>query len=105
MKERRAVLFACYRDGSLLLDSRDFEKPARFTLEKDDTFPWEEFIAKLLIAWQMCDYSDVPPQFQPQKRLPQFVLDGLPSEPITNKLKILATLRTQGYFPALPNRK
>lgn len=105
MKERRAVLSICYRDGSLLLDSRDFQKPARFTLAPNCLFPWEEFIAKLLIAWQMCDYTDVPPQFRPLKRIPQFVLDRLPAEPIMNKLKVLATLRIQGYFPPLPSRR
>lgn len=105
MKERRAVLSVCYRDGSLLLDARDFMKPARFTLASNALFPWEEFLAKLLIAWQMCDYTDVPLQFRPLKRIPQFVLDGLPAEPVLNKLKILATLRSQGYFPALPLRK
>ena len=105
MKERQAALLACYRDGSLLLDARDYEKPARFTLTKDDVFPWEQFIGKLLCAWQLSDYTDVPPQFRPLKRIPQYVIDGLPAEETTNKLKILATLRSQGYFPALTARK
>ena len=105
MKERQAALFACYKDGSLLLDARDYQKPARFYLTAKDTFPWEAFLAKMLCAWQLGDYTDVPPQFRPQKRIPQFVLDGLPAEPLANKLKILATLRQQGYFTALPTRK
>lgn len=104
-EDRQAALFCCYKDGSLLLDARDNKKPARFYLTPKDSFPWEEFIGKLLIAWQLCDYSDVPMQFRPQKRIPQFVLDGIPEEPLANKLKILATLRKQGYFPALPGRK
>lgn len=87
------------------MDARDAEKPARFTLTKEDIFPWEEFLGKLLIAWQLGDYSDVPPQFRPQKRIPQFVLDGFPKEPLPSKLKILATLRQQGYFTTLANRK
>ena len=105
LKERQAALLACYRDGSLLLDARDGEKPARFYLNKDATFPWEEFIGKMMCAWQLSDYTDVPPQFRPQKRIPQYVIDGLPAEPTANKLKILATLRSQGYFSALPSRK
>ena len=105
MMERRAVLSACYRDGSLLLSARDFKKPATFVLSPKSLFPWEEFIAKLLIAWQLCDYTDVPQQFRPLKRIPQFVLDGLAAESIENKLRILATLRLQGYFSALPARK
>ena len=105
MKERQAALLACYRDGTLLLDARDYEKPARFYLTPKDVFPWEQFLAKMLCAWQLGDYSDVPPQFKPQKRIPQFVVDGFPAEPLENKLKILATLRTQGYFPALTARK
>ena len=105
MKERQAALLACYRDGTLLLDARDYEKPARFYLTPKDVFPWEQFLAKMLYAWQLGDYSDVPPQFKPQKRVPQFVVDGFPAEPLENKLKILATLRTQGYFPALTARK
>ena len=59
----------------------------------------------MLCAWQLGDYSDVPPQFRPCKRIPQFVLDGFPAEPLESKLKILATLRTQGFFPALPAKK
>lgn len=105
MKERQAALLACYRDGTLLLDARDYEKPARFYLTPKDVFPWGQFLAKMLCAWQLGDYSDVPPQFKPQKRIPQFVVDGFPAEPLENKLKILATLRTQGYFPALTARK
>jgi hypothetical protein len=105
MKERQAALLACYRDGTLLLDARDYEKPARFYLTPKDVFPWEQFLAKMLCAWQLGDYSDVPPQFKPQKRIPQYVVDGFPAEPLENKLKILATLRTQGYFPALTAQK
>jgi hypothetical protein len=105
MMERQAALFACYKDGSLHLDSTDFKKPARFVLTQADVFPWDEFIAKMLYVWQLGDYRDLPPQFRPQKRIPQFVLDGLPSEPTANKLKILATLRQQGYFPTLTARK
>lgn len=104
-KERQASVLQCHKDGSLLMDARDGEKPPRFTLTKEDVFPWEEFLGKLLIAWQLGDYSDVPPQFRPQKRIPQFVLDGFTSEPLPSKLKILATLRQQGYFTVLANRK
>ena len=50
MKERQAALFACYKDGTLLLD-------------------------------------------------------GFPAEPLESKLKILAALRSQGFFPALPAKK
>ncbi len=105
MMERQAALFACYKDGSLLLDSLDYKKPARFTLTQSDVFPWDEFIGKMLYAWQLGDYRDLPQQFRPQKRIPQFVLDGLPQEPTAIKLKILATLRQQGYFPALTSHK
>ena len=105
MMERQAALFACYKDGSLLLDSLDYKKPARFTLTQSDVFPWDEFIGKMLYAWQLGDYRDLPQQFRPQKRIPQFVLDGIGKEPTTSKLKILATLRQQGYFPTLTNRK
>jgi hypothetical protein len=105
MKERQAALFACYKDGTLLLDARDYHKPSRFYLSTKDTFPWEQFLEKMLCAWQLGDYSDVPPQFRPCKRIPQFVLDGFPAEPLANKLKILAALRTQGFFPALPAKK
>lgn len=105
MMERQAALFACYKDGSLLLDARDYKKPARFVLTQADNFPWEQFIAKMLYTWQLGEYTDLPQQFRPQKRIPQFVLDGLPAEPLANKLKILATLRQQGYFTALPTRK
>ena len=105
MMERQAALFACYKDGTLLLDSLDYKKPARFTLTQSDVFPWDEFIGKMLYAWQLGDYRDLPQQFRPQKRIPQFVLDGIGKEPTASKLKILATLRQQGYFPTLTNRK
>jgi hypothetical protein len=105
MKDRRAALFSCFKDGSLLLDARDNQKPARFYLAPGDTFPWEAFFAKMLAAWQLCDYTDVPNQFKPLKRIPQFVIDGFPAEPLENKFKILATLRKQGYFSALSARK
>ena len=105
MKERQAALFSCYRDGTLLLDSRDGMKPARFYLTAGDTFPWEEFIGKLLYAWQLSDYEGIPAAFRPKKRIPQYVIDELPAEPTANKLKVLATLRSQGFFPALPTRK
>lgn len=105
MKERQAALFACYKDGTLLLDARDYHKPSRFYLSTRDSFPWEQFLEKMLCAWQLGDYSDVPPQFRPCKRIPQFVLDGFPAEPLESKLKILAALRSQGFFPALPAKK
>lgn len=104
-ENRQAALFACYKDGSLLMDGRDGKKPGHFTLTRSDHFPWKTFIDKLLIAWQLADMSDVPPQFRPQKRIPQFILDGMPNESEENQLKILATLRKQGYFPALPERR
>ena len=105
MKDRRAALFSCFKDGTLLLDARDNQKPARFYLAPSDNFPWETFFAKMLAAWQLGDYADVPPQFRPLKRIPQFVIDGFPAEPLENKCKILATLRKQGYFSALSARK
>jgi hypothetical protein len=104
-EERQAALFCCYRDGSLLLEGKDGKKPASFYLKRDDNFPWDQFLPKLLANWQLSDYKDVPKAFIPQKRIPGFVVDGFLKEPIENQLKILATLRSQGYFPALPQSK
>lgn len=104
-EERQAVLFSCYKDGTLLLDGKDGKKPARFFLKPTDKFPWDEFLQKMLVAWQLGDYQDLPNEFKPQKRIPQFVLDGLQAEPQEMRLKILATLRQQGYFPPLQARK
>ena len=104
-EERLAVLFSCYRDGSLLLDAKDGKKPARFFLKPQDQFPWDQFLPKLLVNWQLSDYKDIPKEFKPQKRIPDFVLEGILKEPIGTQLKILATLRSQGYFSALPTRK
>ena len=100
---RKAAVIACYKDGSLLLDARDNLKPARFTMHPSDNFPWTEFIEKLLAAWQLCDYSDVPEAFKPIKQIPAFVIEGLPREPVPQQLKVLASLRTQGYFATLQN--
>ena len=100
---RKAAVIACYKDGSLLLDARDNLKPARFTMHPSDIFPWTEFIEKLLAAWQLCDYSDVPEAFKPIKQIPPFVIEGLPREPVPQQLKVLASLRTQGYFAPLQN--
>jgi len=96
---RQAALFMCYKDGSLLLDARDNKKPARFYLTPQDQFPWESFLGKLLVAWQLGDYTDVPPPFRPKKRIPPFVIEGFGAEPLETKFKILA------YFSALPGRK
>lgn len=96
-----AAVIACYKDGSLLLDARDNLKPARFTLHPSDIFPWSEFIEKLLVAWQLCDYSDVPEAFRPIKQIPSFVIEGILKEPTPQQLKVLATLRSQGYFAPL----
>lgn len=101
-EERLAALSLCFRDGSLLLTGRDAKKPAQFTLKPADNFPWGVFLDKLLVAWQLGDYSDIPLAFRPQKRIPQFVIDGFPNESVPNRLKILATLRSQGYFLPLP---
>ena len=103
-EERQAVLFSCYRDGSLLLEAKDGKKPARFFLKPGDTFPWEQFLPKLLVNWQLSDYKDIPKEFKPLKRIPEFVTEGLLKEPLENQLKILATLRAQGYFPTLKNK-
>ena len=100
---RKAAVLACYKDGSLLLDARDNLKPARFTLTSADNFPWALFIEKLLAAWQLSDYSDVPEAFKPIKQIPTFVIEGLPSEPVPQQLKVLATLRPHGYFAPLKN--
>ena len=100
---RKAAVFACYKDGSLQLDARDNLKPARFTMQPSDNFPWTEFIENMLAAWQLCDYSDVPEAFKPIKQIPTFVIEGLPSEPVPQQLKVLATLRSQGYFAPLAN--
>ena len=98
------MLFSCYRDGTLLLDGKDGLEPARFFLTPQDRFPWEDFIKKMLVAWQLGDYTGLPREFHPQKRIPAFVTEGLLNEPLPNQLKILATLRQQGYFPALSNK-
>ncbi|MCQ2106472.1 MAG: hypothetical protein MJZ26_11860 [Fibrobacter sp.] len=104
-EERQAVLFSCHKDGSLLLEGKDGKKPARFFLKPTDNFPWSSFIQKMLVAWQLGDYQDLPNEFKPQKRIPQFVLDGLLAEPQEIQLKILATLRQQGYFSPLRSAK
>ena len=102
-ERRKAAVIACYKDGSLLLDARDNLKPVRFALAPTDIFPWTEFIEKLLAAWQLSDYSDVPEAFKPVKQIPTFVIEGILGEPIPQQLKILATLRSQGYFAPLGN--
>ena len=99
------MLFSCFRDGSLLMEAKDGKKPARFFLKPGDVFPWDQFLSKLLVNWQLSDYKDIPKEFKPQKRIPDFVLEGLLKEPLDAQLKILATLRAQGYFPSLSNRK
>ena len=100
-EERLAALFCCYRDGSLQLEGKDGKKPARFFLKPGDTFPWDQFLPKLLVNWQLSDYNNIPKEFIPQKRIPEFVLEGILKEPLENQLKILATLRKQGYFCSL----
>ena len=104
-EERQAALFSCFRDGSLLLEEKDGKKPARFFLKPRDSFPWDQFLPKLLVNWQLSDYKDIPKEFIPQKRIPEFILEGILKEPLENQLKILATLRSQGYFSSLPLRK
>lgn len=98
------MLFSCFRDGSLLLDAKDGKKPARFYLNPSDLFPWDQFLPKLLVNWQLSDFIDIPKEFRPQKRIPEFVLEGILKEPLETQLKILATLRAQGYFPPLKAR-
>lgn len=104
-EERQAVLSCCYRDGSLLLSGKDGKKPAKFYLNPGDRFPWDQFLPKMLVNWQLSDYKDIPKEFKPQKRIPDFVIEGLLKEPLENQLKILATLRSQGFFSALPSRR
>ena len=99
--ERQGVVFSCHRDGTLVIDATDGLKPASFALASTDVFPWEQFLEKLLVSWQLGDMEDVPIAFRPKKRLPQFVLEGFSREPLVNQLKILSTLRKQGFFPAL----
>ena len=98
------MLFSCFRDGSLLLDAKDGKKPARFYLKPSDLFPWDQFLPKLLVNWQLSDFKDIPKDFRPQKRIPEFVLEGILKEHLETQLKILATLRAQGYFPPLKAR-
>jgi len=102
--KRQGSVFSCHRDGSLVIEARDGLKPARFTLSSTDSFPWEQFLQKLLISWQLGDMEDVPAAFRPKKRLPEFVLEGFDREPRENQLKILSTLRKQGFFPALSTK-
>lgn len=59
----------------------------------------------MLLAWQLGDTSELPAAFRPLKRIPQFVLEGIESEPVENKLKVLAMLRKQGYFKELSQHK
>lgn len=102
---RQAVLFCCYKDGSILLKATDNKKPARFVLKKCDIFPWEQFLPKLIVNWKLSDYTNVPKEFIPQKRIPDFITENLLNEPINSQLKILATLRQKGYFLPLTQRK
>ena len=101
---RQGILTSCYRDGSLVVESRDGLKPAHLSLTPADKFPWDQFLPKLLLAWQLGDMEDVPTAFRPQKRLPDFVLEGFGNEPLENQLKILSTLRKQGFFPKLASK-
>lgn len=104
-QERLGSVLRCFRDGSILIDGRDRKKPAQFYLTPRDNFPWGQFIEKILVGWQLANMEDIPPEFRPLKRLPQFVLDGILQETQPNQLKILATLRQQGYFCELPQPK
>ena len=101
---RQGVLTSCRRDGSLFIESRDGIKPAQFNLTPSDNFPWNQFLPKLLLAWQLGDMEGVPDACRPQKRLPEFVLEGFGNEPLENQLKILSTLRKQGFFPKLSTK-
>lgn len=104
-QERLGTVLKCFRDGSMLIDGKDGKKPAQFHLTPKDNFPWDQFIDKMLVGWQLANMEDIPQEFRPLKRLPQFVLDGILKESQPNQLKILATLRQQGYFCELPLRK
>lgn len=104
-QERQGALLKCFRDGSLLIDGKDGKKPAQFYLTPKDNFPWGQFIDKMLVAWQLADMEGIPQEFRPLKRIPQFVLDGILKEPQANQMKILATLRQQGYFCIPPLRR
>ncbi len=48
--------------------------------------------------------EDVPAAFRPLKRIPEFVLENFAKEPLENQLKILSTLRKQGFFAKLPTK-
>ena len=103
--QRQGCVIGCFRDGSLLMDCRDGQKPEQFYLTPQDKFPWGQFIQKMLVAWQLSDYENVPQEFRPLRRIPQFVLDNILKETPANQLKVLAALRQQGYFCSLPARK
>mgnify|MGYP004449332967 CR=1 FL=1 len=102
-RARKAVLFSCHRDGTIVLECIDGEKPAKITLTATDIFPWDEMLSKLLLNWKLGDIESVPSPFRPTQRIPEYIVEGFEKEPISNKLKILAELRRQGYFPPLSN--
>jgi hypothetical protein len=99
-EERRAMLLGCYRDGSLLLEAKDSKKPARFYINPKDIFPWDQFLPKLLVNWQLSEFKDVPKEFKPQKRILYIIF-------ITNQdidFVVFATidrLKKQFYFASI----
>ncbi|MDR1759386.1 MAG: hypothetical protein LBR60_02535 [Fibrobacter sp.] len=99
---RQAVLLAAYDNGSLLLDERDFRKPARFWLNASSVFPWAAFLRKVFVAWQISAVKTLPKEFRPLQRIPPDILHLLSYDiPESSLLEIIRELRRRSFLPPL----
>lgn len=98
---RQVVLLAAYDNGSMLLEGRDFQKPERFHLTSQASFPWYSFFQKVFVAWHLSSIKSLPKAFRPQRRIPQNILDSISKLPENALLKVIQELRNHSYLPPL----
>lgn len=86
--------------NAVITEARDGKLPAQIRFTESDPFPWEQFLQKLAVLWQLSQNDAIPKVFRLKKTLPQQIVDLLPQVAAKDSLNVLKQLGSAGFISA-----
>lgn len=97
---RQMVLVEIDFQNGVIVEARDAKHPARIRFVKGDIFPWDQFLQKLAVYWQLSRNDAIPRKFRLKKKLPQELNDWIPKLTSKESLTVLKQLNDAGFITA-----
>lgn len=86
--------------NGVLAEARDAKLPGTLRFTEHDDFPWDQFLQKLAVLWQLSQNGNIPPAFRLKKKLPTGISENIPSLTSRDSLRLLEKLGALGFISA-----